>query len=557
MIKKFVKQESTVTFDTPFKIATKYTPALFVIAMCLSFANQFLRNIEIDCSYSGSNELSSSSGGGRGGYGSSSSVDSDLNNYCWNFETFLVKKALDPSMRGKVTYPGIWSYVRAEDELIKQKYYKYLWFGLAKIAAVAFAPLFIWKLKGFASTLKSLTDVGSNNLPDDEVDSRRAEYFIETIGFNNGLALYYIFCKTLACLTPIFNLMILTGFIGKLYRFYGYEVMKYILDADGDPWPSPMDALFPKIAKCEWAKYGYTGDLEVKAAQCQLPMNNFTQWSFFVLWWWIVFVLLINIPSLLYIYAMMFGPFRSFIYRKYIAKICRQDVERLRSHKIMSPALMPRKRKLNKILKVKPSLGDWFILTFLEKNLPDYQFRSLMKKVVVTSNPILLLQNPPEPTLTSNADPDNPNKLSNVPMGFILNSETLQPPKYESNDESDGTLSTVTCETPPTQPEPNAPPQLPMGFMIPNLAAAAAALPAKPTPRPKPGDCSKRKDSDSRKQKPPLKPKPKLQGHHVRTPATSNNSNLANLTNLSNLNSSSGVALNNKRGAYQDDDLWD
>ena len=229
--------------------------------MCLSFAHQFFRNVEIDCTSSTDTPSSGSSGRG-GGYGGG--MESELNNYCWNYETFLVAKALEPRMRGKVTYPGIWSYVRGEDELVKQKYYKYLWFGLCKIAIVAFIPLFLWKLKGIGDKIKSLTEVG-HHPTEDEQDATRAAYFIETVGFNQGLAGYYFFCKVLAVLTPVFNWLYLSGFIGKQFRYYGIEVLMFIMDG-GDPWPNPMDALFPKIAKCEWAKYGYTGDLEVKVS---------------------------------------------------------------------------------------------------------------------------------------------------------------------------------------------------------------------------------------------------------------------------------------------------
>lgn len=39
---------------------------------------------------------------------------------------------------------------------------------------------------------------------------------------------------------------------------------------EGDNWPNPMDSLFPKMAKCEWARYGHGGDVEVKSAQCKI-----------------------------------------------------------------------------------------------------------------------------------------------------------------------------------------------------------------------------------------------------------------------------------------------
>lgn len=58
--------------------------------MCLSFANQFVRNIEIDCSYGGSTGAQTRGGGGYGGQ--QAGGDTELNDFCWNHDTFLVAK---------------------------------------------------------------------------------------------------------------------------------------------------------------------------------------------------------------------------------------------------------------------------------------------------------------------------------------------------------------------------------------------------------------------------------------------------------------------------------
>lgn len=141
-LKKFVKRDKIVIADTPFLICTKYTPALIVVMLCVSFANQFVRNVEIDCTTS-----ATAGGAGRPGYaGGGSQVDNELNNYCWNYETFLVAKALLPSMRGKVTYPGVYGYSKGEDVLIRQRYYKYVWLILVQLGVIAFLPYFLWKV---------------------------------------------------------------------------------------------------------------------------------------------------------------------------------------------------------------------------------------------------------------------------------------------------------------------------------------------------------------------------------------------------------------------------
>lgn len=104
---------------------------------------------------------------------------------------------------------------------------------------------------------------------------------------------------------------------------------------EADNWPNPMDALFPKMAKCEWARYGHGGDVELKSAQCQLPMNNLTQWSFFLFWWWSLVVFFVNtISCVRLLFLWMCRPYRRIQYRNFVQKACRSDVEKARTYTV-------------------------------------------------------------------------------------------------------------------------------------------------------------------------------------------------------------------------------
>lgn len=108
----------------------------------------------------------------------------------------------------------------------------------------------------------------------------------------------------------------------------------YFLD-DTDRWPNPMDVLFPKMAKCEWARYGFGGDIEVKSAQCQLPMNNLTQYSFFLFWWWSLIVFILNFVSFARLLVLwVCRPYRTVQYRNFVNRACRQDVEKARTYTV-------------------------------------------------------------------------------------------------------------------------------------------------------------------------------------------------------------------------------
>jgi len=210
---------------------------------------------------------------GRGGYYGGGS-ESELNNYCWNYGTFLVAKALEPNMRWKANYPGIWNHSRGEDELVKQGYYNKIWVGLAIIGSVAYLPLLLWKFTGAGDKIKFLAEV-SDQLTQDEKDSARVANFTEIVGLNQGLSASYLFCKVLALLTPTFHFHYLSVFIGKRFRFYGADVLMFNMSG-GDQWPDPTDALFPKIARCEYIKYGYAEDLGVKVNFYAIFQNVFT-----------------------------------------------------------------------------------------------------------------------------------------------------------------------------------------------------------------------------------------------------------------------------------------
>lgn len=142
-LKKWVFENGkTVVCDKIFEFGFKYSVFQLVIMMALSCANQFVRDIDISCD---ANDASSSSSYSSSNWGSSSggtSVSSNLNDFCWNHETFLAEKALHPSMRGQVTYPGVSQYLDDRDTAIRQRYYKLVWFILALCVVFSLIPYF-------------------------------------------------------------------------------------------------------------------------------------------------------------------------------------------------------------------------------------------------------------------------------------------------------------------------------------------------------------------------------------------------------------------------------
>lgn len=219
-LKKLLKPDKVVTSDGPFLLSTKYTPALLVVMLCLSLANQFVRNVEIDCS-------AVSAGQGMTGWHALGG-DNGLNDYCWNHDTFLVAKALEPEMQDEVAYPGVMRYKRGKDQLIKQSYYKQVWLILGKLAVLAFIPYFMWKGTGKSRLRSLLLEEGEIETEGEEERSEeevRVAVFVDMLGFNGGFALFFLTCKILATLTPVLTWLYLQWFLGPRYRYYGWDVV--------------------------------------------------------------------------------------------------------------------------------------------------------------------------------------------------------------------------------------------------------------------------------------------------------------------------------------------
>jgi hypothetical protein len=150
---KLFKREEVVTSDWAFRFGTNYTSGFIFLLICLSFGNQAFRSAEIACQ---TMETSGESGDSGDKWPSNPQDNrlitknpvKELNDFCWDYGTFLVVKGLDPAVRSEgVIFPGIVPYDEVEDELLWQGYYKRLWLGFGIILIIATAPKFFWKVK--------------------------------------------------------------------------------------------------------------------------------------------------------------------------------------------------------------------------------------------------------------------------------------------------------------------------------------------------------------------------------------------------------------------------
>lgn len=130
-LKRFVTKKEIIVFDGSFKIATKYTPAVIIILLCICITNEWSSYKDIICHSTMSTKFN----------------EETLEDYCWSHETFLVKKYLTPESKGTVSHPGVGGFDPARDNIIRQGYYNHLWLIHGVIGIANFIPYFIWKVQ--------------------------------------------------------------------------------------------------------------------------------------------------------------------------------------------------------------------------------------------------------------------------------------------------------------------------------------------------------------------------------------------------------------------------
>ena len=78
---------------------------------------------------------------------------------------------------------------------------------------------------------------------------------------------------------------------GRFYS-YGHDLFWWFHDFPGlltdgpNETLSPMDAVFPKVAKCTFHKFGYSGTQEKIDGLCVLPLNIINEKVYYFLWFW-------------------------------------------------------------------------------------------------------------------------------------------------------------------------------------------------------------------------------------------------------------------------------
>ena len=240
-------------------------------------------------------------------------------------------------------HPGIDKYTPGEKK-VYHKYYQWVCFVLFLQAVMFYIPRYLWKLWE-AGRLRSLV-LGLNCpiMPENDRNQQLSllvHYLKANFRYHNNYFYYFVFCEILNFVNVILQMYLVDAFLGGAFSTYGLDVLKYT-EMDQDVRVDPMIAVFPRMTKCTFHRYGSSGDVQRHDALCILPLNIVNEKIYIFLWFWFVFLAIISAVILVYRLFIIFFPHLRYVTLRSRARL----TDRYHLRVVMDVAKM----------------GDWFLL---------------------------------------------------------------------------------------------------------------------------------------------------------------------------------------------------
>ncbi|KAK4304115.1 hypothetical protein Pmani_023940 [Petrolisthes manimaculis] len=294
-------------------------------------------------------------------------VDQDVvDTYCWIHATYTHPSLTSGEVGVDVAHSGVGPSVSAEGqkhEVKQHKYYQWVTFFVVLQAIFFYVPRCLWKMAEGGKMKMLVTDLDSP-IVDEEAKTQRKNLLVSfiTLNFhrNNFYAVKYFVCEVLNFVNVVGQIYFTNRFLGYEFTTYGTDVVKFNQQELGSRH-DPMDMIFPKVAKCDFHKFGSSGSKENHDALCVLPLNILSEKIFIFLWFWYILVAVLTGLALVYRIVILVAP------------PVRKIMLRVRSSLTPSSTV--------DALSAKCQIGDWFLLYQLAKNMDPIIYREFLEEL--------------------------------------------------------------------------------------------------------------------------------------------------------------------------------
>lgn len=192
------------------------------------------------------------------------------------------------------------------------------------------------------------------------------DYLYNSSGHHDWYAARYYFCEILSFVNVVAQMFLLDAFFEGEFMRYGLNVLEFT-QLDQETRLDPMIRIFPRVTKCKFYKYGPSANIETIDALCLLPLNIINEKIYIFLWFWFVFLATLTFIMLIFGLIIIASP----SVRVYMLNL------RFRISQI---------QHLKTIVK-KSTVGDWFLLYLLGKNMDSYILKDIVAELAQRYKP--------------------------------------------------------------------------------------------------------------------------------------------------------------------------
>ncbi|XP_052758845.1 innexin inx7-like [Galleria mellonella] len=303
-----------------------------------------------------------------------------IQTYCFFMATFTIVRHYNESLlqTGFLPHPGVGP-ILENDETIHHKYYQWVPFLLFLQSIAFYMPHYIWKKKE-GGRIKALVDglqfaslsfqeedikVNKDTIPSKKTIEKKIALIRKDIIFrlrvSRTWSVWMMAMEVANLLHVMFQIWLINRFLNGEFIGLGPKVLSF---SDWNEIADPLEAIFPKVTKCLFHKYGPSGTIQQHDALCVMALNIVHEKIYVILWFWLLFLFIASVLAVIW-RAMSF-----YLYRR-----------SLRFNDVVFGQVVSGKFNPYNVIRVVNGcqFGDWLFLYYLAKNMQGFLFQELYK----------------------------------------------------------------------------------------------------------------------------------------------------------------------------------
>lgn len=218
--------------------------------------------------------------------------------------------------------------------------------------------------------------------PEDKIAKMLKHYQEHIHNKYNGYAFGFFACELLNPCLSILSMYLTHKFLLNQYLSYGLEVFKYYSvipeERTRQGLVDPMCELFPKMAACMYHRYGMGGREDQRHGICVLGLNMVNDKVFVLTWLWHCFIISMGVIRIITRTPQLISS----EIRYFLMKLKMQRYFKNNAH-----------IKHIKHYLIHCSIGDWYVLYQMSKNLNKRFFAEYLTVLALTIDPDPSIEN--------------------------------------------------------------------------------------------------------------------------------------------------------------------